>query len=111
MAILHHIIQRYFVLPVFFTHYLDDVLIIPITATTALWLQRRFIVRNNEFQFSKFTLTLLVVYFTIAFEWIIPRFSTHFTADAWDIAAYTTGACLFHLFINKRRAIACTSTR
>ena len=107
----HYLLQAYdYSIPVL-RHYLDDLLIVPITGTLALWVQRKWIVRHENFRFTGLSVAMLCVYYAIAFEWIIPAFHSSFTADYADVIAYATGGLLFYVYINKAVPNVCVSNQ
>lgn len=85
----------------FFDNYLDDVLLIPIILGFALIIQRKVILKNENFEFNKSTIFICWLYFSIAFELIIPKFTSNFTSDWYDLLAYAVGALYFQKLINK----------
>lgn len=80
--------------------YLDDLLCLPLILTFILAVQRAYFGDKRMTIPAAHTL-LAVVAISVCFEGILPCFSEVYTADAWDVLAYTSGALLFHLFLNK----------
>ena len=111
LAIAHAALQHYGWSTPFLRSYLDDVLIVPIIGTAALWMQRTWIVNDDSFCYGKWSVVALCVYFGVAFEFIIPHFYTQYTADVSDWIAYAAGGVFFYIFINTQTAIACDSNR
>ena len=97
--------------PVPFVHaYLDDVLCFPVVLTLALTFLRRF-VTPRDYTLSAFQVVMAVIYFSIVFEWMLPRVSENYTCDPADIIAYSIGALLFGVFINRSGKSAATSSQ
>ena len=87
--------------PIPFIHaYLDDVLCFPVVLTLALALLR--MLKGNDHRLSSFQIGAAVIYFSIVFEWMLPRVSASYTGDALDVIAYAAGAMMFAVFINAK---------
>ncbi|MES2725745.1 MAG: magnesium citrate secondary transporter [Bacteroidota bacterium] len=82
-------------------NYLDDILLLPIVLGTALFVQRKWIAKHNQFVFNRIIIIATWLYFCIMFEVVIPPFNKGFTADWLDCIAYGLGACYFYVFMNK----------
>ena len=102
--LLHQLVQKGFGVDVPFVHeYLDPTLSIPIML--GLWqLERRYL-------FGRARLTLLetvvgTLFLMLIFEFVFPLLSTDFTADPWDLVAYSLGGLLYWLFVNNAPAVA-----
>lgn len=85
----------------FFDNYLDDLTLLPIILGTALVIQRKRILKNNEYKFNRVLIVFTWLYFCIMFELVIPHLSMSFTADWLDCIAYGLGAIYFDKLINK----------
>ncbi len=85
--------------PTLLTSYADDLLVLPLLMGTALLLQRQFV--NPAHVYPKLSILAVWLYFTLFFEWVIPRFNTAYTADWRDAVAYFAGAACFGLFMNR----------
>jgi hypothetical protein len=86
-------------IPLLFS-YLDDLLAMPIVLTIILAAERIYF-RNNNFVLPLGWVVGAVVAFSVFFELMLPPFSQKHTADWLDAVAYSVGAVLFHLIINK----------
>lgn len=82
-------------------NYLDDILLLPIVLGIALFIQRKWIAKSNQFVFGKIIIVAAWLYFCIMFEAVIPPFNTSFTADWLDCIAYGLGALYFYVLMNK----------
>lgn len=78
----------------FLRGYLDDILVIPIVLPFVLGLMR-FIFQHEVNYFSPFLITFTVVLFAIVFEFILPKYSSTYTADIWDVVCYAIGGMVF----------------
>lgn len=81
------------------TH-LDDLLVLPITLSFALAAERLYF---NDLCYVlplRYTLVALLL-FCVVFEALLPLLHSKYTADLWDVLAYTAGALLFQMSINK----------
>ena len=87
-------------------NYLDALLCMPILLGLLLQ-ERQFIIAKyfkptsqNNYHFSILEITLATVFFAIIFEEGFPKWSSSFTKDYLDYAAYFMGALLFYFLIN-----------
>jgi len=74
--------------------YLDDLLCFPIVLTLILFFLRK-IYQSPDYQLSTYQIAFAVLYFVVVFEGLLPHFSEDYTADVWDVVAYTFGAVIF----------------
>lgn len=81
--------------------YLTDFLAVPVMAHLSVTFIRAFIVRNNHYRYPLSYLLFIALYTAVAFEWVMPRFSTAYTGDVWDVVAYFAGS-LFYYFVHSR---------
>lgn len=80
-------------------HYLNDFLTIPIVATICLhgvWLLKK----DYTIRLNIFTILSLVVLYSIAFEYYLPKQSYRYTGDIWDVVCYFLGGIVFY-FLQK----------
>jgi len=54
--------------------------------------------KNSTFQLPLSMIAFAVVYVSIVFEFVMPKFSARYTADPMDIVFYALGALFFFLF-------------
>ena len=90
---------------VFLDNYLDPAVLMPLILYAVLW-ERRILLSNQKLVLSNTEIagyTLLMVIFG---EVIFPLFSEKFTADYWDILAYTFGTLTYII----TRKVSNTST-
>jgi hypothetical protein len=83
--------------PVWMSSYLADFLCLPVMFGLFTWFMR-VIVKREAFKLSVVMIVFGVCYVSFAFEWLAPRWSSHFTADALDAVCYLFGGILFLLF-------------
>ncbi len=81
-------------------HYLNDLLCMPLVLTLTLFLQRTFTFRDPGHVFTKHQIVLAVLYYSVAFEVVLPQFLPRYTADPLDVLAYALGGWFFYVFIN-----------
>lgn len=81
----------------FLSGYVDDILVIPIVLSLVTILIR-FFTKNPSFRVDLGMLITSVVLFSIAFEWLLPRFSDKYTADPIDVLCYCVGAIVYYRF-------------
>lgn len=78
----------------FLRGYLDDILVIPIVLPFVLGLMR-FVFEREVNYFSPFLIAVTVLLFAIVFEFVLPNFSSTYTADILDVACYAAGGLIF----------------
>ncbi len=97
LALSIYLMQHFqIILPQFINHYVNDFLYLPI----ALFLIQSLIRLNkvhHNFEFSFSTILLLVVYNSLLFEWIFPKFHSRYTADFLDVLFYFLGGLTFYV--------------
>lgn len=81
-------------------HYLNDLLCMPLVLTLTLFLQRSFTFRDPGHVFTKHQVGIAVLYYSVAFELVLPPFLPRYTADPLDVLAYALGGWFFYVFIN-----------
>ncbi len=92
----HQFTQKVLHLPIPWADgYLDPLLCMPILLGGYRLEQRWLFGRQRLSLFEVLAITALL---SFIFEWIFPRFSSGFTTDWWDVAAYFAGAFLFFPF-------------
>jgi hypothetical protein len=64
----------------------------------SLFVQQKWIAPTFTYKGNAILGTLL--FFTITFEWVAPKFLKAYTQDYYDILAYASGALFFYLFQN-----------
>ncbi len=102
LFILNQIAEKCFQVFVPFWHaYGDDFLCMPVVLGIALYLMRRFVLRNPNYVFSKTQIIFAVAYYAFAFEYVLPKYHIAYTADKFDVIAYSLGAFLFYHYLNQ----------
>ncbi len=95
----HQLAQKVLQLPIpWADNYLDTLLCMPILLGGYLLEQRWLLGRQRLPLLEVIVITALL---SFVFEYLFPRFSSGFTADRWDVAAYFAGALAFYLFQEK----------
>lgn len=74
--------------------YLDPLLCMPILLT-GFTIEQRWLTKRPSLQ--PIEILAATGFLSFLFEWGFPRWSTGFTQDPWDVAAYFCGAALFYL--------------
>ena len=82
-------------LPVFWNHYLNDLLAMPIVLMLCLILTR-LIHKNKSIRLSLFTTCSVAALYAVYFELYLPGRSARYTADLLDALLYFCGALLFY---------------
>ncbi|MCG2418659.1 hypothetical protein K8089_06455 [Aequorivita sp. F47161] len=81
-------------------HHLNDFLTIPLVATVCLhgvWCVKK----DKTIRLNIFTILSLVVLFSVAFEYYLPKQSHRYTADIWDVVCYFLGGVIFYILQKK----------
>ena len=84
----------------FITSYLDDLLFMPV----CLWITQTTIrlIKHPFFQFSLLQSIIVLIYISILFEYLIPKWKPYFISDPLDILMYTFGMLIF-LLLNRKQ--------
>lgn len=80
--------------------YLDDLLAMPVILGITLQIYRWIHPLKNQFIFKNQHIVVATTYVALMFEFVLPKFSSTYTADYWDILCYCLGAILFKFQIN-----------
>lgn len=81
-------------------NHLNDFLVIPIVATICLnvvWI----IKEDWSIRLDIFTIISLVILFSVAFEYYLPKQSPMYTGDILDVVCYFLGGVVFYLLQKK----------
>lgn len=98
--LLHTVFQQYFTEPWFLQYYLNDLLCMPIVLGAAVFLQRNVVLRQPAYALTAYQIGMIVAYWSVMFEGVIPNFVPRYTADLLDVLTYIAGAALFYFFGN-----------
>lgn len=82
----------------FFQNYWNDLIIIPLILKVVLWILRK--IRGNNFSLHPFYILFGCLYFSILFEYILPKFHARYTADFLDVFMYFLGGFIFYILEN-----------
>lgn len=85
----------------FLNGYLDDVIAVPVIANLGLWFQRVFVIKSNYYVLAPAHVIFIVIYISVVFEWLLPCYSSTYTADYWDVLLYIIGGIFFYMVMNK----------
>ena len=81
--------------PYLVRNYLNDVLVMPLMfKTITIVLKWRF---GQSFVLTNVHLMIVLVYFSVLFEYIFPKYLPRYTADYFDVLAYLVGSLIFKL--------------
>ena len=98
-------VGRYIHHPIpFFNDHLTDFIAVPVMAHLALTVTRRFIVRDDTYTYPLSYLLFIALYVSVIFEGVLPRLSSRYTSDWWDVAAYFGGS-LFYYFYHPKSTV------
>lgn len=86
-------------LPRFIRFYVNDLLIVPIAASTSLYLMR-WIFKVKNLVLSVAEIVFVVVFFSGLFELVLPYFHTRYTGDWYDVMMYVLGGLFYWKYMN-----------
>ncbi len=86
----------------FWHDHFTDLWLIPAALPPVLWVQRRLGLRSHDRKPTWAELGLHFAVWSIAAEWVAPRWFAHAVGDWRDVAAYACGAVLAGLWWQRR---------
>jgi hypothetical protein len=100
--VINQFLQRilHLILPILHS-YLDDLLAIPVILGITLQIYQKIHPQRQAFSFTPTQILVAVLYVSVVFEWVLPQYSTTYTADLLDVVCYLLGAGYFYFFINR----------
>ncbi len=97
-----YVINRWLVKPHvhtgFFHSYFNDLWLIPCALPPILWLHRRLGLRPHDTAPQISEIISHLIFWSLLFEWIGPKFVPHTIGDPLDVVAYTAGAAVAGLW-------------
>jgi len=96
---------------VFFRSWFNDALLIPCALPLLLLVHRWFRLRSHDDLPSLWEVTAHLMGWSVLFEIIGPRLMRGVTGDAWDVLAYTIGACLALIWWHRERFLGAMASR
>jgi hypothetical protein len=87
----------------FFHSHFNDCWLIPCALPPILWLHRRLGLRFHDAPPQPSEITMHLIFWSLLFEWIGPRFVPHTTGDPLDALAYSAGALVAGLWWHRHR--------
>lgn len=90
-------------LPSLINNYVNDLLCLPLLLGAMTFVIRR-LKKDSSFQFSIGFVIFLACYYSLYFEYYLPRVNPRYTADWIDVVLYFSGGILFY-FIEKKKSI------
>jgi len=97
----NYILQQFEISSNFSRNYLDDLLAMPVILYLAQVLMR-WIYRTPELVLDNLMLLYGFLMASLSFEWILPKYYMHLTADFWDVICYAIGTLAFFI-LNRAR--------
>ena len=82
----------------FFHDHFNDCWLIPCALPLVLWLHRRLGLRPHDDPPRLSEIIPHLIFWSLLFEWIGPRFVPHATSDPWDVVSYWAGGALAWLW-------------
>lgn len=89
-------------LPLSINNYLNDFLIIPIVLSLSL-LVLRLIRKDSSFTISIAIILYVFFFYSVFFEYYMPKISTRYTSDIVDVLMYFFGSVWFWILQKKNR--------
>jgi len=89
-----------FYLPEFLNNYLTDFLCMPIVLTLCLF-GIRVIHKKEHLELNGFMIISMTLFYAVLFEFILPKYSTNYTADPLDVMMYFFGTLFFWVIRTK----------
>jgi hypothetical protein len=83
--------------------WLNDLLCVPILLELVQFSMR--IIFRKNYTLSTFQMLVSVVYCSVLFESILPKYSSAYQSDFIDIICYTIGGFTWSFYLNKRRQL------
>lgn len=94
-----------FYLPNIINFYVNDFLIIPICLTISLYILKY--TRNNKnYTIPLYIILCLSAYYSILFEFILPKTHARYTADIIDVVMYFLGGLVFYFLQSRNKKSA-----
>ncbi|WP_422082513.1 hypothetical protein [Ulvibacterium sp.] len=87
-------------LPQWINNYLNDFLCMPTVLFIGQFTIRK-LKRNNTIRLPWPLILTLTLFYSVYFEYYLPRINLRYTADFWDVALYFSGSAFFYLMENK----------
>lgn len=91
------IVQNYGVnLPEVLSNYLNDFLTLPMVSTLclhAVW----WVKKNRSIRLDMVSISSLVVMYSLYFEYYLPKYTSRYTGDIWDVICYASGGIVFYV--------------
>lgn len=84
-------------LPAFFSSHLNDLLCMPIVLSICHYIIRK-MNPNKKLKINLFSAFSLAAFYSVYFEFYLPRVTERYTYDVMDVILYFTGAFIFWLF-------------
>lgn len=97
-----YVLQKWdVVLPVFVQNYVNDLLVMPLV----LWIVLAVLVElKGEKARLSWTMALsLFLYYSVFFEYYLPKVNPRYTSDLYDVLCYFIGTVVFMLFCSIRK--------
>ena len=80
--------------------YFNDLVCIPVIAGISLLCLN--LIFKNIYRLSIFQVAFIVIYVSVMFEFILPRFDVRVTADLIDVFCYQIGGLVYYILINPK---------
>lgn len=94
-----HALKELELLPRLFIFYGKDFITVPILVVSVKIVRDIF---DLNFSIGKKEVIIAVLYLSIVFEWILPKFSMNFVSDIGDIVAYSLGGILYYMLFTPK---------
>lgn len=89
-------------LPALINNYVNDFLCLPIVLSICCYLIR-IVKRDTYFKLSLFTILSVTTYYSVYFEYYLPKVNPRYTADIIDVLLYFSGALVYYIMQDSRQ--------
>lgn len=87
-------------LPTWVHFYVNDFLCMPIIFSVCLAVMR-YLKKDDNLYMPNSIILLITAYYSVHFEWLVPKFYERYSSDWVDVLLYIVGALLFSIFQKK----------
>jgi hypothetical protein len=95
-------VKRFFFHPsgnAFADSYLLDLLCIPLVLESCRWILEKLLKRR--YRFTVYHCVVTVIYFSLVFEWVLPKLNNRYHSDFFDVICYGLSTTLWYIFQHK----------
>jgi hypothetical protein len=83
----------------FVQFYVNDLLVVPLTATLAMWFMRM-LLQQKKLALRSWQILFIVMMYSLLFEALLPHFIKRYAGDPVDVLMYIAGGLFFYKVMN-----------